>query len=271
MPQKAFFDTQIITMVSDGRIEPSVWERVLSGMKSKFGYSLSFTTFIELLAALAGGDEANFVANRKRLLVLTGVPDCEFLPMPADFLRERLFRLPPLRTEFVPSALQNEWMPIIKAAKSKHELSQAGVPVGSVYGGINLALVRMQAKNGEELWVKELGLAKHGTKGMPSLNLYAEFILNFNLRAETTSENIRSVAAALDAAYCYLAQVHHESTKSTYRFDNHPQDWMDNQQLMYLADLDYTFVTLDGPLISKLRKSTQRRQVQEFNKFAANL
>jgi len=271
MPLKAFFDTQIITMVSDGRIAPSDWERVLRGMESKFEYSLSFTTLIELLDAIAGGDEANFVANRKRILVLTDVPDCEFLSMPADFLRERLFRLPPIRTEFVPSVLQNQWMPIIKAAKSKDELAQTGVPMGSSYGGIDLALVRNQSKQGKDLWVQELELAKSGKKGMPTRDLYAEFILNFNLRATTTSENIRRVAAGLDAAYCHLEQVHHEGTKSTYRFDNHPQDWIDNQQLMYLADPKYTFVTLDGRLISKLRKSTQNVRVQNFNDFAASL
>jgi len=94
-----------------------------------------------------------------------------------------------------------------QAAKSKHELSQTGVPMGSGYSGIDLALVRKQAKHGKELWVKELELAKGGTKGMPSRDLYAEFISNFNLRAETTSENIRRIAAALDAAYCHLAQT----------------------------------------------------------------
>lgn len=258
-------------MVSDGRIAPAVWERVLRGTETKFVYRVSFTTFLELLTALAGGDEANFVANRKRLLVLTDVPGCGFLPMPADFLRETLLGLPPIRAEFAPSALQSEWMPIIKAATSKYELSQTGVPTGSRYRGIDLALVKNQAKHGKDLWVQELELAKDGRRGMPTRDLYAEFILHFHLRGETNSENVGRVAAALDAAYCHLAQVHHESTKSNYRFDNHPQDWIDNQQLMYLADSDYTFVTLDGRLISKLGKSTQKARVQEFNKFAANL
>jgi hypothetical protein len=105
---------------------------------------------------------------------------------------------------------------------------------------------------------------------MPPRERYAEFILHFDLRGEPTSENIRRVTAALDAAYRHLAHVHHEGTKSNYRFDNHPQDWIDNQQLMYLADPDYTFVTLDGRLVAKLEKSTQRARVQGFNEFAAN-
>jgi hypothetical protein len=237
MPKKAFFDTQIITMVSDGRIASPVWERILSGIESKFEYRVSFTTFIELLTALAGGDEVNFEANRKRLLALTDVPGCEFLPMPGDFLRTCLLGLPPLRTEFAPSVLQCEWMPIIKAATNKDELSQDGVLMGGRYRGIDLALIRNQSKHGKDLWVQELELARSGRKGMPTRDLYAEFVLNFDLRAGTRSENIQRISAALDAAYCHLAQIHHEGTKSNYRFDNHPQDWIDNQQLMYLTTM----------------------------------
>lgn len=271
MVKRASFDTQIITMVSDGRITPSVWTELLRGMKSKFQYCVSFTTFIELLTALAGCDEAHFEANRKRLLVLTDVPGCEFLPMPGEFLRDRLLGLPHIRPEFSPSALQNEWMPIIKTATSKYELSQTGVLMDGVYRGIDLALVKNQSKDGKDVWVRELELAKNGGKRMPPRDTYAEFILHFDLKADTTAENIQKVSAGLDAGYCHLAQVHHASTKSNYRFDNHPQDWIDNQQLMYLAEPDYTLVTLDQPLIAKLAKSTQRLRVREFNEFATNL
>ena len=268
---KVFFDTQVITMVNDGRIAPSVWKKVLRAMESTFDYAVSFTTFIELLTALAGSDEGNFLSNRNRILVLTDVPGCELLPMPADFLRERLFGLPPIRSEFAPSELQRGWLPIIKAATTKKELSQTGVPLGGLYRGIDLGLVKRQSKEGKDLWVQELALAKNRAKKMPSRDLYAEFILTFNLRAPTDSESIGKLAAALNAAYCHLAQVHHESTKSNYRFENHPQDWIDNQQLMYLGDPNYTFVTLDSRLISKIAKSTQKSRVQEFNNFAANL
>jgi hypothetical protein len=153
MPKKIFFDTQIITMVSDGRIAHSVWERVLRGMESKFEYRVSFTTFIELLTALAGGDEPNFVANRRRLLVLTDVPGYEFLPMPGDFLRDRLLGLPPIRTEFAPSVFQNEWMPTITIAASKYELSQIGVEKGTLHRGIDFGA----RKRPSEAWKTTVG------------------------------------------------------------------------------------------------------------------
>ena len=162
-------------------------------------------------------------------------------------------------------------MPIIEAATSKHELSQTGVMIGGCYRGIDLSRLKDYVRNGKDLWVQELELAKKGRKGMPPRDLYAEFILHFHLNGETNAENIRKVSAALDAGYCHLAQVHHEGTKSNYRFDKHPQDWIDNQQLMYLADPDYTFVTLDRRLIAKVSKSAQSGRVREFNEFAANL
>ena len=271
MTKKASFDTQIITMVGDGRIVPSLWTELLRAMKSKFQYCVSFTTFIELLTALAGCDDAYFEDNRNRLLVLTDVPGCEFLPMPSEFVRDRLLGLPPIRTEFSPSALRNGWMPIIKAATSKYELSQKGVLIDGCYWDIDLLLVKSEARDGKDVWVRQLELARNGGKPMPPRDIYAEFILHFDLKGDTTAENIRKVSAGLDAGYCHLAEVHHEGTKSTYRFDNHPQDWIDNQQLMYLADPEYTFVTLDQPLIAKVAKSTQRVRVRDFNEFAANL
>jgi hypothetical protein len=271
MAKKASFDTQIIMMVNEGRIAPSVWTELLRGMQSKFQYCVSFTTFIELLTALAGCDEAHFEENRNRLLVLTDVPGCEFLPMPGEFVRDRLLGLPHIRPEFSPSALQNEWMPIIRTAKSKRELSETGVPMDGIDRGIDLALVKDQAKDGKDVWVRELELAKNARKEMPPRDIYAEFVLHFDLKGDTTAENIRKVSAGLDAGYCHLEQVHREGTKSNYRFDNHPQDWIDNQHLMYLADPEYTFVTLDQPLMARLAKSTQRARVRNFYEFAANL
>jgi|SRR5271167_162340 len=90
------------------------------------------------------------------------------------------------------------------------------------YRGIDLALVKNQAKDGKAVWVRELELAKNGGKRMPPRNIYAEFVLHFSLKGDTTAENIRKVSEGLDAGYCHLAQVHHESTKNNYRFDNHP-------------------------------------------------
>ena len=62
-------------------------------------------------------------------------------------------------------------------------------------------------------------------------------------------------------------QTHHQSTKGAYKFENKPQDWIDNQQLMYLADPDLTFVTADRGLIAKLSKSLDRHRVLKFTEF----
>jgi hypothetical protein len=136
--------------------------------------------------------------------------------------------------------------------------------------GIDLSLVRRQMREGQKLWVEELQLAKEGAKDMPQKRLYAEFHLHFFARAVTTTENVNRLSDALDAAYCHLASIHHEATKSAYKFGRKYQDWIDNQQLMYLADPGCTFVTADKKLIAKLGKSTQRAQVREFDEFVCN-
>ena len=135
--------------------------------------------------------------------------------------------------------------------------------------GIDLAMVRTQMEAGQKLWLEELRLAKDGGKGMPPKSLYVEFILHFDAKVEATSENVYKLTHALDAAYCHLDAIHHQSTKSTYKCQ--PQDWIDNQQLMYLADPQCTFVTADEKLIAKLEECpAQSGRVCRFDEFMAS-
>jgi hypothetical protein len=72
-------------------------------------------------------------------------------------------------------------------------------------------------------------------------------------------------------AVTVLAHIHLESTKGAYKFEGKLQDWIDNQQLMYLADPALTFVTADRKLIAKLGKSLDRDRVREFEEFVKAL
>jgi hypothetical protein len=277
MTQSVFFDSQIPISVSDGVIPAADWKRVLERLAGQYLYRVSFTTFMEIVNALAGGDENHFDQNRRRLLLLTDVAGCEFLPMPGQFIRTAVLGLPLERPEFSPERLKSVWMPVIRRAQGKHDLSSGNVVMRSYPGGVDLtvgldlAMLRRQMQDGKELWGEELKLAKNGHKEMPPAELHAEFILQFDIHAPQTQENVQGVTRALDAAYCHLAHIHHESTKGTYKFDNNLQDWIDNQQLMYLADPDTTFVTADRRLIAKLKKSVDRQRVRVFTEFAATI
>jgi hypothetical protein len=274
MPPSVFFDSQIPISVSDGVIPLANWQGVLERLAGRYRYRVSFTTFMEIVNALAGGDDDHFDQNRKRLLLLTDVEGCEFLPMPGQFIRTAVLSLPPERPEFSPERLQGVWVPVIRRAQDKCDLLSGNVVMRSLPGGIDLtcgidlAMLRKQMEDGKRLWGDELRLAKDGHKEMPPAGLHAAFILRFDVHAPQTPENIQRVSRALDAAYCHLAQIHHQSTKGVYRFDSKLQDWIDNQQLMYLADPDLTFVTADRRLIAKLSKSLDRHRVREFTEFA---
>jgi len=277
MEQAVFFDTQIITRVSDGAIPAAMWEEVIERLAGKYKYRVSFTTFIEVVNALAGGDESHFEQNRKRLLVLTDVNGCEFLPMPGQFLRTAVLGLSSERPEFSPEQLKEVWMPVIRGAQRKEDLSLGNVVMASLPGdvdltaGIDLAMVRRQMEAGKRLWGEQLGLAKNAGKGMPPPDLYASFILAFDAHAPQSPENVGRVSRALDAAYCHLAHIHLESTKGAYKFEGKLQDWIDNQQLMYLADPNLTFVTADRKLTAKLGKSLDRQRVRGFEEFVKAL
>ncbi len=277
MEQAVFFDTQIVTRVSDGEIPAAVWEEVIEKLAGKYKYRVSFTTFLELVNALGGGDEPHFEQNRKRLLVLTDVDGCMFLPMPGQFIRTAVLGLPSERPEFSPDELQGVWMPVISGAQHKEDLSfgnvvMASLPEGiDLTAGVDLAMLRKQMEDGKNLWGEELRLAKNAGKRMPPPDLYAAFILAFDAHAPQSREHVGKVSRALDAAYCHLAHIHLESPKGAYKFEGKLQDWIDNQQLMYLADPSLTFVTADRKLIAKLGKSLDRHRVQEFEDFVKAL
>jgi len=84
MAKSVFFDTQIITGVSDGTLPATVWATIIGKLSGTYEYCASFTTFVELINALAEGDEARFDQNRKRLMLLTSPSGCRLLPMPGS-------------------------------------------------------------------------------------------------------------------------------------------------------------------------------------------
>ena len=105
MAQSVFFDSQIVTRVSDGIVPESLWKEVIERLAGKYEYCVSFTTLMELVNALAGGDGNHFQQNRNRLLVMTSPAKCRFLPMPGQFIRNTIFGLPLDRPEYSPETI----------------------------------------------------------------------------------------------------------------------------------------------------------------------
>lgn len=54
-----------------------------------------------------------------------------------------------------------------------------------------------------------------------------------------------------------------------YRFDEHPEDLVDAQQLYYLLDPEMYFVTNDNRLIDYVRGSSQANRIITFDQLAA--
>jgi hypothetical protein len=196
VPNSVFFDTQIVISASDGSFTGGDWNRFIQRVTAKYQYKVSVNTLLELLNALEGGDERNFERNRARILTAADIDGSEFLPLPGQFLRNSILKLPLDREDFSPSILKSRWMPIIKNAKSKQQLT-TGVNCSDFEGLINLGMVKQQIKIGQRLWVQELQLAKDGEKKLPSKSLYAEFILQFDVRAEATPERTAALEAAV--------------------------------------------------------------------------
>jgi hypothetical protein len=94
VPKSVFFDTQIVTRVSDGLIAATDWNRLIAEVNQRYQYRVSMNTLLELLNALGGGDENNFEHNRRRILTAADVQGSEFLPLPGQFLRSHVLGLP---------------------------------------------------------------------------------------------------------------------------------------------------------------------------------
>jgi hypothetical protein len=103
---------------------------------------------------------------------------------------------------------------------------------------------------------ENMRLSKKRRTSDDSLNA---FLANFGV--QLTHDNRLDLRAALDAFLTFSSALCDLALNSNYSFEKHKNDWVDGQQLYYLADPELYIVTLDGPLKEKIKTSSQAERV----------
>jgi hypothetical protein len=263
---KIVYDTQIVSNAAAGIIPAQEWTRVSHYISSKCRYCISLNTLYELLAGLASGDDSHFEENQNRLRFLCPPYRKEFLPLVGDFLRTRVFGKPLRRRDFHPSRL-GLWPKIILRAKYRAQL-EGGVTLDSPTHkgrryGFSLAALLRQIQEGKTNHSRVLGELRSGTLRRSSPQIWATAVLH-RIELSADSSNIQKLLTALDAAYHYDQSLWELAENQTYDLTRHDSDWIDEQQLFYLADPTVLFVTSDTRIKRRTSKSRQADRILSF-------
>lgn len=264
---KVVFDTQVISNVCTGAIPRSEWDEVLKYISRRCRYAISAITLYELLAGIANGDVAHFAENQHRIRVLCEPLKREFLPLVGDFVRFRVFRLAPRKLAFQPHKLKL-WADVVLTAKTREELVRGRVTLsrpghaGKSYG-FDLPLLAKQIENGKQNHSERLEALRQGKLLASTPDTWTQAVLR-EIGVPVNPANATRLLGALDAAHEHDLYLYSMARNHTYDFAEHDSDWLDGQQLYYLADPLLKFITCDTKIRIRTRSSSQRDRILSF-------
>jgi hypothetical protein len=220
-----------------------------------------------LIVGLASGDDAHFSENVARIRLLCSAPRAVFLPLVGDFVRTKVFHAAPRRADYSPQQIKF-WPRIIMKAKDRTELTQGTVSFkepgrSGIDFGFNLDKVVQQVQTGKDAHAQALQGLRSKTTLRPTRQQWAVGVLH-DLQIQITTLNVASLCSALDAAYEYDNYLYNLAQKNSYDFSKHDSDWLDSQQLYYLADPNVFLVTFDSKLKQRIAGSSQADRILNF-------
>jgi len=264
---KIVFDTQVISNANSGAISATDWDNVSKYISRKCRYQISVNTLYELLSSLANGDEGHFLTNQGRIRLLCAPAGREFLPLVGDFVRRKVFGFPARRPDFRSGWLQI-WAEVVLAAKTKADLQNGKVVLrkaghsGRSYG-IDLQLLVRQIAEGKESHAQRLEKLRQGELLSSTSTTWSTAVLGL-IGVPANDANRAKLLEALDAAHKYDESLYDMAKNHNYDFSQHDTDWIDSQQMYYLADPSVLFVTCDSNIAFRVRGSTQRSRILNF-------
>lgn len=250
---RVYFDTQIFHEIGR-KIPLGDWESVLTQVGAgRFSYRVSFNTMYELFHGLASGSPEHFEQNKQRLIKLLLPSGAELLPFTGEFLRRSLG----MPTRPNTGKLSRDLIVMV--------LTRARVPADLLSASSN---VIADIRRGKAIWVAELDKLVAQGYEIPPRHVWARWIAEENGIPDTL-HNVQKITEMLDAAYEHQASIAKSVLNSgaRYRYADKASDWLDNQQLYYLSDPSFVFVTHEQKLPKRLAGSKQKNRVVRFHDF----
>jgi hypothetical protein len=268
---KIVFDTQVISNVCTGVISRSEWDAVLKRMSRRCRYMISANTLYELLVGVANGDEGHFTENQNRIRILCEPPKRQFLPLVGDFVRSTVFRLQPRKLAFQPQRIKL-WTDVLLTAETKQELLH-GVTLSRLGHSdkryrFDLSLLAQQVEDGKHRHSGRLEELRQGKLRASTPEKWIQAVLR-ETGVPITPANTARLLAAVDAALHYDLSLYDMAKNHSYDFSQHNSDWIDGQQLLYLADPFIKFITSDRRIKVRTQRSTQVDRILNFEELKA--
>ena len=236
---KIVFDTQVISDISTGVIPRKEWTAVLKHISRRCRYLISANTLYELLVGIAKGDEAHFIDNQNRVRVLCEPTGKQFLQLVGDFIRSTVFTLEPRKPDFQPQKLKL-WIEVVLKAGSKSDLVHGRVSLqgrsdSAITYGFDLPLLAKQVESGKKNHSLSLENLRLGKLIASTPQKWVQAVLR-ETEVPINPGNEKTLLDALDAAIRHDLSLYDLAKNHLYDFTEHDSDWIDGQQLLYLAD-----------------------------------
>jgi hypothetical protein len=268
-----YLDTQICIDAAKGSITPRNWNRIWRCIRQTFDYCISPLTFIELLRGLARGKSEFFQQNLEALRVLVAAGRRRFLTMPGQFVLMYVLGLSPAKPGFSPAHFE-KWSKVIFKARDRRSLELGKVRFRHIFRkefGFSFQTVTKQHEAGMEAHLNQLQALRDGELAIPpSRDRWAAVILK-SLGLRPSPGECQRLGGALDAAYEYDQHLWSLVVSSNYNFAKHRTDWIDQQQLYYLADDQMHFLTGEQRIKRRAGNSPQRSRILTLDEFVSLL
>lgn len=232
-------------------------------LRSSFEIVVSYNTILELLSGLCESVNGNyFRTDQRRFMVAIGtdlVESAIYLDTPVEHGFEFGPKIQRPETG-IGKARTRDYVRTVLTASSLTQLRTGvrwpGDDTGKHF--LRCELVTADVSKGQAIHIQTLQAAKEGKLDLDNQLLWA---LNFGrfYNYELDEEQVKGMATALDAVYNYQKRVWAMSIKDNFKPDseNNEGDWLDMNQLFYLADPLMHFLTDDSGIKERCKDSNQ--------------
>lgn len=229
-----------------------------------FNLRISPLTLYELLNGFATADETRFREMQGPVKLLASTKKRRFLRLPGQFLLVDILGEKPTRFDFEPAQIELI-AEAVHWAESKAALEQGlvRIPGRNFEGksfGLRLAEIEEGIFTGKKAHIETLERLRLGELHRSTPNTFAAGILT-RLGRDAQPTCCARLAAAVEAAYGFSESLWGFAEGKRYNLEKHASDWIDAQQLYYLADDQSYFVTNDPDFRVRTRGTKQRGRI----------
>ena len=300
--ERIFFDSQIYSRAADGRIDTEKLRKTLR--PHKYLCVLSPITLYELLNGIANSHtNKEFEKGQRALRLAWKFGGKNILHFPGRFIAKSIFGVQ-VGGRFSPSNFR-KWHEVAIRARDRQQLINGKVSWPSATSkretfGLDLNIIQNHVYQGRTIHTQQIsgylsqikpdylqlrqsgaqtllspGELSHLDRVLASEELRRDFVeavrKNIDLQAnpKALSKSVAEVVSALDAVFSHKKHILRQALTTEYNFERDANAYHDMQQLFYLSDPLFLFVTEDEPLRYAIRNSSQVGQVITFGEFLA--